>query len=406
MLSYLTANGHVATSSAIAFGASETVAIAFYGALAQCRVRGLLANVAGIAVDSVVFVWLAFATLAFVPGQLVGKACGLLIAPLLISCCRCLPDPRRAGAGPVRFFLGTHHPHWLRHLTVPLFVSDRTLRRYRTLPVATCPWALDSGGFTELSTHGSWAHGPSPRAYADRVRRYRDQIGNQIGNLAWAAPQDWMCEPFITAITGLSVAEHQRRTVQNYLTLTTIAPDLPFIPVLQGFAPPDYGACVRRYQDAGVDLTTCPVVGVGSVCRRQGTAEAAEVIATIRDAVPGVRLHGFGVKSTGLRRYGHELSSSDSLAWSMAASERHRYRAAIGMPVARTVPGTRCAGATTCSPPCLPIPPAPRSPSGPSREFRLSAHRSSARGRRCMVPRRCDTHCGEWTRGPVFLFHS
>ncbi|GAA1657182.1 hypothetical protein GCM10009765_03370 [Fodinicola feengrottensis] len=215
----------------------------------------------------------------------------------------------------MRFFLGTHHPHWLRHLTVPLFVSDRTLRRYRTLPVATCPWALDSGGFTELSTHGSWAHGPSPRAYADRVRRYRDQIGN----LAWAAPQDWMCEPFITAITGLSVAEHQRRTVQNYLTLTTIAPDLPFIPVLQGFAPPDYGACVRRYQDAGVDLTTCPVVGVGSVCRRQGTAEAAEVIATIRDAVPGVRLHGFGVKSTGLRRYGHELSSSDSLAWSMAA---------------------------------------------------------------------------------------
>ncbi|GAA1657189.1 hypothetical protein GCM10009765_03380 [Fodinicola feengrottensis] len=90
VLSYLTANGHVATSSAIAFGASETVAIAFYGALAQCRVRGLLANVAGIAVDSVVFVWLAFATLAFVPGQLVGKACGLLIAPLLISCCRCL----------------------------------------------------------------------------------------------------------------------------------------------------------------------------------------------------------------------------------------------------------------------------------------------------------------------------
>ena len=34
-----------------------------------------------------------------------------------------------------------------------------------------------------------------PGLYAARVRRYRDQIGR----LAWAAPQDWMCEPAILA---------------------------------------------------------------------------------------------------------------------------------------------------------------------------------------------------------------
>ncbi len=34
--------------------------------------------------------------------------------------------------------------------------------------------------------------------------RYRDEIGC----LLWAAPQDWMCEPWITAKTGLTVAEH------------------------------------------------------------------------------------------------------------------------------------------------------------------------------------------------------
>jgi hypothetical protein len=28
---------------------------------------------------------------------------------------------------------------------------------------------------------------------------------------------DWMCEPFMLAKTGLSVREHQQRTVTNYL---------------------------------------------------------------------------------------------------------------------------------------------------------------------------------------------
>ncbi|WP_222854059.1 DUF7221 family queuine tRNA-ribosyltransferase-like protein [Fodinicola acaciae] len=217
----------------------------------------------------------------------------------------------------MRFYLGTHHPHWLRTLTVPLFVSDRRLRRYRTLPVAAGPWALDSGGFTELSTYGGW-HQVSPRAYADRVRRY----AADIGKLQWAAPQDWMVEPQVLAATGLTVAEHQRRTVANYLQLSELAPDLPFIPVLQGWAASDYLDCIQRYEDAGVNLTAVPVVGVGSVCRRQGTTEAAAIFDAIRTRIPTVRLHGFGVKTTGLARYGHELASSDSLAWSLSARRR------------------------------------------------------------------------------------
>ena len=44
------------------------------------------------------------------------------------------------------------------------------------LPRATTWWALDSGGFTELSRYGTWATGPTPAAYAARIRRYRDEI--------------------------------------------------------------------------------------------------------------------------------------------------------------------------------------------------------------------------------------
>jgi hypothetical protein len=230
----------------------------------------------------------------------------------------------------VRFFLGTHMAGWLTETTAPLFVSDRRLRQYKALPQARGMWALDSGGFTELQKYGSWDQGPSPAEYAARVRRYRDVIGG----LVWAAPQDWMCEPIIInggtagpirfAGTGLSVIEHQRRTVANFLELRDIAPDLPFIPVLQGFTQAEYLDCVTQYHDAGVDLAAEPTVGIGSVCRRQGTTEAAEIIAALKERVPGIRLHGFGIKISGLGAYGALLASSDSMAWSYDARRSPR----------------------------------------------------------------------------------
>lgn len=222
------------------------------------------------------------------------------------------------------FYLGTHQPGWLSWIGVPLFVSDRRLRDYRTLPRAVAPWALDSGGFTELSTYGNWDHGPTPREYVDRVRRYQ----RNVGQLAWAAPQDWMCEPFITAKTGLSVREHQWRTIDSYVTLTSLAPDLPFIPV-QGFEPNEYLQCVDMYRNVGLDLRDVPLVGLGSVCRRQGT-EAAERIVKSLHAVGVTRLHGFGVKTLGLQRFGHLLETADSLAWSMDARRKPAMRDCMG----------------------------------------------------------------------------
>ncbi|MGY5308199.1 deazapurine DNA modification protein DpdA family protein [Nocardia gipuzkoensis] len=215
----------------------------------------------------------------------------------------------------MRFYLGSHQPGWLARTSVPLFISDVRLSVYRTLPRAQGRWALDSGGFSMLSMHGSWAAGPTPKQYAERVRRYAEQIGG----LDWAAPQDWMCEPFITAKTGLSVLEHQRRTVGNYLELRSLAPDLPFAPVLQGFELADYERCAQLYEQAGIDLLAADVVGVGSVCRRQATSEAAEIMSALTVLLPGVRLHGFGVKTDGLAQYGALLTSADSMAWSYTA---------------------------------------------------------------------------------------
>jgi hypothetical protein len=274
---------------------------------------------------------------------------------------------------PENFYLGTHIPSWLAKSTVPLFVSRNTLAPLlepkkrgtgNRLPLAAVRWSLDSGGFTELQLHGKWRI--TAQQYAAQVRQIRDAVGM----MDWAAPQDWMCEPQVIRGlvrkkrgerkdsidvkrwlewaksagpvmadsvrvaeelgdlaevvfhgTGLSVNEHQRKTLQNFLELRTIAPDLPWIPVLQGWSLTDYWRHIDMYAAAGVDLTLKRIVGVGSVCRRQGTAIAEIIFRSIAHHGDGrvIRLHGFGVKSDGLAKFGDVLVSADSLAWSYTA---------------------------------------------------------------------------------------
>ncbi len=178
-------------------------------------------------------------------------------------------------------------------------------------PKATCKWALDSGGFSELSLFGEWK--TSLRTYILAV----DRAADEIGGLQWAAQQDWMCEPFMLAKTGLSIAQHQRNTVRNYQQLMDVAPHLPWVPVLQGYALNDYLAHEDMFRRAGVRLARLPLVGIGSVCRRQHTIEAATIIRAV--AALGISLHGFGLKEQALRRVADVVKSADSMAWSFTA---------------------------------------------------------------------------------------
>ncbi|MEV6602731.1 hypothetical protein [Kutzneria sp. NPDC051319] len=209
----------------------------------------------------------------------------------------------------MRFYLGTHQPAWLsRDLGVPLLVSHRRLAGRRSLPRATGPWALDSGGFTELSLYGAWR--TDARTYVAAVRRYAEEIGQ----LDWAAGQDWMVESDVRARTGASLRTHQHRTVANYLQLRELAPELPFIATLQGQSVADYQRCADLYERHGVDLAALPRVGVGSICRRQHSGEVEQIVHSL--AGRGLRLHTFGAKVLGLARYADAVCSSDSLSWS------------------------------------------------------------------------------------------
>ncbi|MFJ9351798.1 hypothetical protein [Streptomyces sp. NPDC101237] len=224
----------------------------------------------------------------------------------------------------MRFYLTTHKRHWIKLTDVPLFLKSEHFAAAVKLYPALGPYAVDSGGFTELQRHGQWTR--TPRQYVDDLRR----IWEHVGPYDWAAPQDWMCEDLIihggqvgkTVFVGthLNVQEHQRRTVANFLELRSLAPDLRIAPVLQGDTVPAYERCVELYERAGVDLRAEPVVGLGSVCRLQSTLKGAEIVTAM--AAHGFKLHGFGFKTLGLAKVGHLLASSDSAAWSSHARRR------------------------------------------------------------------------------------
>lgn len=205
------------------------------------------------------------------------------------------------------FLLGLGQARWLRTVGWPAMLS------YERLPVravfgAARPWALDSGAFSHLLSNGRWEVEPAP--YSARVQRWA-----AAGGMTWAATQDWLCTPHVLAATGLSVAESQHRSTASWHVLRALAPDVRWVPTLQGWHPEDYLAHVDLYGLAA--LQAAPLVGVGSIAGRQGSDAALLIVHEL--ARLGLRLHGWGVKATGLRRYGPLLASADSQSWSHEA---------------------------------------------------------------------------------------
>jgi len=211
----------------------------------------------------------------------------------------------------VIFFAGIHHPG--KADAVPFaMVSANALRKRRShFPVRD--WIMDSGAFTTVTKHGGYPE--TVDEYAEIIRRFAD-----CGNLLAAVAQDYMCEPFVLQRTGLTVAEHQRLTVERYDDLLDAdTAGVTIMPVLQGYEPAEYAEHVRMYGDR---LTPDMWVGVGSVCKRNSNpGSVVAVLEAIHAERSDLRLHGFGVKITALRneRVRELFHSTDSMAWSFAA---------------------------------------------------------------------------------------
>lgn len=217
-------------------------------------------------------------------------------------------------SGPL-FYVGLHHPSDA-HRFKRACISIRTLTTRRK-PLNCAEVLLDSGAFTELKLHGRYRS--SVAEYAPQIRRLHNAV-----RMVAAVSQDYMCEPFMLAKTGLTVEDHQRLTIERYDALVAENLPVPIMPVLQGYKPAEYLAHLRQY---GERLKLGMWVGVGSVCKRNGSPEQiVAVLQAIKRVRPDLRLHGFGVKQTALLHPGVRelLYSADSMAWSYAARRAKR----------------------------------------------------------------------------------
>jgi hypothetical protein len=235
-----------------------------------------------------------------------------------------------------RFYVGCPDPYWVNKVDddAMLFISRQRFVHVlskkegggiapsgRKLQTSNCSWALDSGGFMMIDKNGDWC------LYPDEYAREIEILAGCVGNMDWAASMDYMCEPCQIEKTGSTVFEHQLMTVAYYKELRRLVdPWIHVTPVLQGWHPKDYLAHVEMYAMCGVDLLEMPVVGVGSVCRRQDTVMSEEIFGSLHGFGFG-NLHGFGIKREALKKPSivRSLRSADSMAWSDHA-RRAKYK--------------------------------------------------------------------------------
>lgn len=209
------------------------------------------------------------------------------------------------------FYVGLHQPADAIHFDRAFISVNRVRNRKSNFPCND--FILDSGAFTEISSHGKYRD--EPEVYASQIDRWRKNGGFQA-----AVTQDYMCEPFILQRTGLSVRDHQRLTIDRYVKLKR-ATTATIMPVLQGFKASEYIEHLEMYDKLGL-VNIGMRIGVGSVCKRNSNVAAVEdLLLEIKAAVGGMKLHGFGLKTTALEsdRVWDALYSADSMAWCYAA---------------------------------------------------------------------------------------
>lgn len=226
------------------------------------------------------------------------------------------------------YFVGWHQPnkglsgtYLFSRRKIPVFISVRRLWKRRSKFPAH-KWVMDSGAFKELELNGKYTF--TLMDYAREIIRW------WTPTLLAVVTPDFMCEDYIFAQrekhTGIryTIAEHQRLTVYNYKALRRLLPaHIYLMPVLQGFTPDEYVDCMRLYGDA---LKPGMWVGVGSVCKRQGSPKhIEEVLKAIKRERPDLKLHGFGVKKTSLIESATVvdlLHSADSQAHNFVGSRK------------------------------------------------------------------------------------
>lgn len=185
------------------------------------------------------------------------------------------------------------------------FLRGRLIRGCRIMLVASAHWdnerkrfrvtrppadwvssiCIDSGGFTAARRWGRYPW--SVQQYADFVAAVSRDVA-----LDFCAIMDYACEPSVNREIYRSNKERIKATIRNESECFRVAPDLPWLPVLQGDTLEEraFDIAIRRR----MGMLPGEHAGIGSMCGR-GRAGAVETILFYRDQLPGVKFHCFGM---------------------------------------------------------------------------------------------------------------
>lgn len=190
------------------------------------------------------------------------------------------------------------------------------------LPEHVTERAVDCGGFVATLRWGDYRY--TPDEYVAWCRSVRP---------SWAATMDYCCEPEVLGAEGL-VLHRQDRTTEMAWRFWVGYRDEPWawVPTVQGWAVDDYRRHARdlaplvRAMSAHYGGSAFRV-GVGTLCRRASVGMIRDVVCAVREELPGIGLHLWGVKLGLFRSAGGVppgVVSVDSAAWSGPMGKRNR----------------------------------------------------------------------------------
>jgi len=192
--------------------------------------------------------------------------------------------------------------------------DDRQCLRVRRPPSNVKTMCIDSGGFTAARRWGRYPW--SVEQYVEFIRAVSRDVP-----LDFCAILDYACEPSVDRSTLETNQERIVATIRNEARCYEAAPDLPWLPVLQGdtLEERSFDLAIRKE----VGMLPAGYAGIGSICGR-GAVAARRVVKFYADQLPGRVFHGFGMHICALDDDAvyAVVKSWDSYAWTWGRGQK------------------------------------------------------------------------------------
>ncbi len=191
-----------------------------------------------------------------------------------------------------------------------MYSVRRLKKRISAMPFRGLDWILDSGGFSEININGKYSF--TVNEYLRLVELHQPRMFFNM---------DYVCESNALNKTGLTIKQHQEKTTNNQIKIMDIYNKFnikgQFAGCIQGFEIEEYLSHIDSLKEHGL---ITPIMGIGSICRRNSINQILNIIKAIKKEVPKTKLHGFGIKTQILNMPSvyNDLYSCDSMSWSLS----------------------------------------------------------------------------------------